>query len=195
MHRLRLQLLQTWRPAVLVQTQYEQGDKLTKCAIKTGFSTGPANPQTAGDEQPERDYEADDDRNADHADEYNEPNDVKVELNDKTWLPRNQYRKEQNMIKRQKLSIVFNYSKIQLTEAMESILNKGLNFSILPKNIDITQVMVDFNMFKRRMLWQEYFYNEEPNPPMNKPLFKKVKHNLIYTCEEKSISLTQDFNA
>jgi len=62
---------------------------------------------------------------------------------------------------------------------MESILNKGFNFSILPKNIDITQLMIDFNRFKRTILWQEFFYNsEETHETYEKPIFKKVKHNL-----------------
>ena len=90
--------------------------------------------------------------------------------------------KEQNVIKRQKLSIlyiVFNYSKIELSEAMENVLNRGFNFSILPKNIDITQVMVDFNRFKRSMLWQEYFFNsEEQNQKFEPPIFKKIKNDL-----------------
>jgi hypothetical protein len=39
-----------------------------------------------------------------------------------------------NIPKNQKIGVVFNYSKMKLTPAMESLLNRGLNFSILPLN-------------------------------------------------------------
>ena len=42
-----------------------------------------------------------------------------------------------------KQSIVFNYSSIHLTEDMDSLLNKGLNFCILSLKLDMTQVFVD----------------------------------------------------
>ena len=50
--------------------------------------------------------------------------------------------------------IVFNYSDIELTEGMLSVLNLGLNYSILPLKLDITQVLVDFRRFERSAIWQ-----------------------------------------
>ena len=41
------------------------------------------------------------------------------------------------------ISVVFNYSKIKLSQAMETLLNRGFNFSILPLKLDLTQVLVD----------------------------------------------------
>ena len=41
-------------------------------------------------------------------------------------------------------SILFNYSIIEITEAIEKLINKGLNFSVLPNKLDITQVLVDY---------------------------------------------------
>ena len=37
-------------------------------------------------------------------------------------------------INRSRKSIIFNNSKLVLTDSMETLLNRGLNFSILPKN-------------------------------------------------------------
>ena len=36
-------------------------------------------------------------------------------------------------------TLVFNYSNMKLTEAMDKLLNRGLNFSILPNKLDHTQ--------------------------------------------------------
>ena len=69
------------------------------------------------------------------------------------WIPRTKFRKEQNRMRKQRVSVVFNYSNITLTKSMESVLNRGLNFCILPLNLDITQVLVEFSRFERTMRW------------------------------------------
>ena len=53
----------------------------------------------------------------------------KVEIKQKPrrkWIKRSKYKKMQNKQKRQKISVVFNYSSIKLTPAMENLLNRGL---------------------------------------------------------------------
>ena len=40
--------------------------------------------------------------------------------------------------KTNKQDIIFNYSRIVLSEPMEKLINRGLNFSVLPKKLDIT---------------------------------------------------------
>ena len=72
---------------------------------------------------------------------------------------------------------MFNYSKIELTEPMNSLLNKGLNFCILPLKLDLTEVLVDFNKFERKMVWKEYLYGKEDNKPRAEPIFKTQKFN------------------
>ena len=61
--------------------------------------------------------------------------------------------------KRQGTSVVFNYSKIELTDSMESLLNKGLNYAIVPDKVDLNDLLTNFNRFKRTMLWIEYWAN------------------------------------
>ena len=80
--------------------------------------------------------------------------------------------------KKQEISVVFNYSKIKLTQAMESLLNRGFNFSILPLKLDITQVLVDFKRFERSMIWQEYFHGYESDIEFKAKIFKTYKSNL-----------------
>ena len=39
---------------------------------------------------------------------------------------------------------------------MKKLLNRALNFAVLPIKLDITEVIVDFNRFARAAIWQEY---------------------------------------
>ena len=61
---------------------------------------------------------------------------------------------------------------------MNSLLNRALNFSVLPLKLDITQLLVDFNRFARASIWQEYWYEREQDEPFKKPIFKARKNNL-----------------
>ena len=61
---------------------------------------------------------------------------------------------------------------------MESLLNKGLNFSILPKKLDLTQVLVDLKKFKRSTLWKEYWSGRQDKEERKDPIFKSTKTNL-----------------
>ena len=60
---------------------------------------------------------------------------------------------------------------------MERLLNKGLNFSILPKKMDLTQVYVDFKKFKRSAIWKEFWFGKD-NEESKKQIFKTNKTNL-----------------
>ena len=75
-------------------------------------------------------------------------------------------------------NLIFNYSSITLTKSMKSLLNKGLNFSILPKKLDLTQVLVDFDNFKRKTIWKEFWYGHEESSERKEPIFKSSKNNL-----------------
>ena len=46
---------------------------------------------------------------------------------------------------------------------MTNVLNKGLNFSVLPKKIDNTQVLAEYKRFERTMTWKEYWFDEDDN--------------------------------
>ena len=66
-----------------------------------------------------------------------------------------------------------------LTEAMQKVLNRGLNFAILPLKLDLTQVLVDFKRFERTMIWQEFWFGKTHESDAYKPLiFKEKKNNL-----------------
>ena len=82
-------------------------------------------------------------------------------------------------------NVVFNYSSITITEPMNRLLNRGLNFSVLPSKLDITQLFVDYKKFARSAIWKEFHHgkNEEQTEGH---IFKRNKSNLPknYTVPE-----------
>ena len=75
-------------------------------------------------------------------------------------------------MKKQKVSVVFNYSMITLTPSMENVLNRGLKFSITPVHLDITQ------NFERTMIWKEFWHEREESEGRKRSIFKSKKTNL-----------------
>jgi hypothetical protein len=73
---------------------------------------------------------------------------------------------------------VFNESSIELTEPMINLLNRGLNFTILPLKLDITQTLVEFKRYERSIIWHEFWFNRDNQEQSEKPLFKTHKNNL-----------------
>ena len=61
---------------------------------------------------------------------------------------------------------------------MESLLNLGLNYSVLPNKLDLTQVLVDFRRFERSALWQEFWHNHEKKSEYKPSIFKAKKYNI-----------------
>ena len=82
------------------------------------------------------------------------------------------------ILKKQNISTIFNYSSIELTKAMVTLLNRGLNFAILPLKLDLTQVLVDFKRFERSIIWHEFWYGSENKEPYSPPIFRLQKRNL-----------------
>ena len=61
---------------------------------------------------------------------------------------------------------------------MVTLLNRGLNFAILPLKLDLTQVLVDFKRFERSVLWHEFWYGSDSKESYSPPIFPKQKRNL-----------------
>ena len=78
----------------------------------------------------------------------------------------------------QNTDIIFNYSNTVLTEPMNKLLNRALNFAVLPLKLDITQVLVDFNRFSRTAIWTEYWHGRDPLEKYSSPQFPHRKTNL-----------------
>ena len=95
----------------------------------------------------------------------------------KTYLPHRQYKRQKDKIKKQPITVVFNESKMNLTDNMVKVLNKVLKFAITPLRLDITQVLTEFKRFERTMVWQEFSYGRNSEEPYKPPLFKQKKSN------------------
>ena len=81
-------------------------------------------------------------------------------------------------MKKTALTAVFNYSKIELTNAMLELFNLGLKLAILPMKLDITLVLVDFKIYERSMVWKEFFSNKDTDDEYSPQIFKTKKDKL-----------------
>ena len=61
---------------------------------------------------------------------------------------------------------------------MESLLNRGLNFSILPLKLDLTQVLVDYKRFKRSVIWHKFWHGHDKENEYKPPIFRTEKTNI-----------------
>ena len=61
---------------------------------------------------------------------------------------------------------------------MEDLLNRGLNFLVLPNRLDLTQVLTDFRYFERTMIWIEFWSGREQEEQNFPKIFKSKKTNL-----------------
>ena len=97
--------------------------------------------------------------------------------NKRKWLSKTQFRRLKKKENRKKINVVFNYSDIQLTEAMSRLLNRGLNFALTPLSLNMTQVLTDFAKFERKLIWREFFAGIDDDQDYVPPIFRKEKHN------------------
>ena len=108
------------------------------------------------------------------------PNNDKLDCKEKKkrkWLKKSKYQRMSSKQKKQRINFVFNYSSVALDNDMENLLNRGLNFSVMPEKLNLAQVLVDFKKFERSMLWTE-FWAGKPKDHYQPPLFKTQKMNL-----------------
>ena len=148
-----------------------------------GFSGGPREPAPTNTENAADGTESDVTEDTKHDSGTNaERNEHGAEENKRST----KYQLDENKIrpkpkctpKNQEIGVVFNYSKIKLTQDMENLLNRGFNFSILPLKLDLTQVLVDFKRFERSVIWYEFFYGSESDGELKPKIFKSNKTNL-----------------
>ena len=78
---------------------------------------------------------------------------------------------------KQNVSVVFNLSTVPLSDAMISLLNKGLGFCVKPLKLSLSKILSDFGEFKRKCCWREFFHDKDTKPFVP-PLFKTVKTNM-----------------
>ena len=105
----------------------------------------------------------------------------KTKSTKRKWVPKNRYKRQIKKKKHEKQSVVFNYSDLELTADMTTLLNRGLNFAIQPMKLNMTELLVNFQKFQRTIMWVEYWTNQEKDEDddeYKEPIFKKKKTNL-----------------
>ena len=73
---------------------------------------------------------------------------------------------------------MFNVSSIELTDPMYKVLNRGLNFAVLPDKLDITKALVEWKRCGRTLTWKEWWYGRDREESYKEPIFKTKKSNL-----------------
>ena len=61
---------------------------------------------------------------------------------------------------------------------MLKLLNRGLNLSILPHKLDITQTLVEYRKFERAIIWHEFFFGNETDSEIKEHIFRTEKTNM-----------------
>jgi hypothetical protein len=62
---------------------------------------------------------------------------------------------------------------------MSKILNRGLNFCVTPNSPNVTDLLVDYRKFERKMRWKEFFHDKEDEDNIYiPPIFPQEKSNL-----------------
>ena len=80
------------------------------------------------------------------------------------FVPRRKYQQWKKVEATKKnLGLIHNFSDINLSNGMISLLNKGPGFVPLEHTLNVTQTMADLNKYERRIRWCEYFSNEVTN--------------------------------
>ena len=91
----------------------------------------------------------------------------------KLWIPETKYRRQNNRIKKEPITNIFNNSSVKLTKPMENLITRGLNFAILPLNLDLT------HRFERSFVWTEFWYWRGSEEPYQKQKSKTNKTNFL----------------
>ena len=60
---------------------------------------------------------------------------------------------------------------------MERLKNSGLNYSILPNKLDITQILVEFRKYERAAIWQKFHQWRQDNREFEEHIIKKGEKN------------------
>ena len=95
------------------------------------------------------------------------------------FIKRNRFRRKAMKKKRQKITLIHNYSSLELTKPMISLLERGLNFAVTPKTYNLSEVLVDFSKFERKIKWREYWHDKgDTNDTYEPPIFRKEKTNM-----------------
>ena len=114
---------------------------------------------------------------------YGDNSDMRANLENKNKHKKRKFVKKTVWTRRQRkfrnkgTSLYFNYSDIVISPAMDKLLNRGLNYSITPGKVNVTELLIDIDKFVRTNLWKEFFF-DSPKTDFKPPIVKTEKNNL-----------------
>ena len=81
------------------------------------------------------------------------------------FMKRKSWKKKQDKLKKVPINVsaIYNFSTLTLTLDMIKVLNRGLNFCVAPLKLNLTEILVDFRKFERKLRWREFWADEEGN--------------------------------
>ena len=94
------------------------------------------------------------------------------------FVKKSVWTRRQRKFRNRGVKLYFNYSKIPISPAMDSLLNRGLNYCITPSKVNVTELLIDMDKFVRKFLWREFFYDQPSDEKRKEPIVKNEKTNL-----------------
>ena len=70
-------------------------------------------------------------------------------------------------------NVIHNYSSHTLTKPMETLLQRGLNFTVTPNKVNTTDLLQDVKKFERKIKWREHFQDDDTPAPQQ--IFKSTE--------------------
>jgi hypothetical protein len=85
----------------------------------------------------------------------NEPNEPKKKKH-RRFVKRSKWKRLQVKKNKEQITAIYNHSDLKLSDAMKSVLNRGLNFCVSPLTLNITNVLVEYRKYERSVKWVEF---------------------------------------
>ena len=108
------------------------------------------------------------------------------------FVKRTKYRRKVRQLNKKVNCLVSNYSDLELNKDMVSLLNRGLNFAVVPKTVNTTDVHAGFEKLERDMKWTETLFKEDDlendSSVYKKKPWRPSKTNLPKTAPSADLS-------
>ena len=111
----------------------------------------------------------------------NDEGDKNKKRKSRRFIKRTQFRRKVEKKRKERITLLHNYSSVELTKPMKSLLERGLNFAVTPSSFNLSEILLDFRKFERKVKWKEFWYIHGDGETLKDyvpPIFKSEKTNL-----------------
>ena len=78
---------------------------------------------------------------------------------------------------------------MKLNDPMHHVLNKGLNYSVLPSKVDNTLLLAEHKKFERTILWRQFWADRDSTQNNTIPIFNLNKTNFPNLKPAESLTM------